>query len=146
MAEATMTDIVDQVVTLLRAALAIPVEKYTPWAPPLEDRAFVNDGAEDGEEPRNLTGDASGGVWWTRKHIMVSVQVLWDETNTARETLRSYVETVKDTVKSNRDLTIAGKDTPSIGVVEGVSEPMSMQYRDDPITVCQITVSASWLC
>ena len=93
----TMKDVLDQLVTLLRADMTAPVEAYWRVEPPSELTVFVQPSREVAEEGMAVGDNFISG--WT---LSIIVEVPWDDTESTGEDLDDAVEQIKTVIGDNR--------------------------------------------
>ena len=90
-------DVLDSLVTLLRAELTVPVEEYWRIEPPLTLTVYVQPKTELAEVSVALGDDFASG--W---EFSIIAEVPWDDKVSTGAELDVVVESIKDIVQANR--------------------------------------------
>jgi hypothetical protein len=140
-----MDELVTDFTALLQAQLTAKVEAYQRLEPPKALRVLVleGDAGEEGEYARDLN-KLAGGTAFTRMHLAIWAEIEWDEKPATATALDDCVETIKDTIKANKDITADDGDHAAVGRYDG-AQPFMVSYPGHPTTVVKARkISASW--
>jgi len=140
----TMTDLVGELTTLLRAGTTSNVEQYWRDTPPEALTAYVQPKSMSGEGGVDLNSGVSGGTYFIRYNVDIVCEGPWkDEVGTYTD-LDGLVEEIFTVIRANRDITHSGAANCTNGRLEGVQ----YVYAQRPSTAAKTTwvgiVTASW--
>ena len=128
MAEATMAEIVEAVTALLRTALSCNVEQYWRAEPPTALTVYVQPKGDGPETGLHLPGDLLEAVTCKRHSLSIIIEKPWADGVGGYEGVDTTREAVRGVIVANRDLVIAGADSPADGNDDGCT----YQYAQRP--------------
>lgn len=148
----TFDELLGDFVVLLRAQLSCPVVEGQRLGPPeiTDDntnglRVMVYEGTsgEEGEWATDLN-EVAGGTSFSRMHLACTVEIPWDEKEATMASVNAAVETIKDTIQANRDITADDGDNAAVGRFDGWV-PFMATYPGHPDSwVKGRTLRCSW--
>jgi len=140
----TMTDLVGELTTLLRAGTASAVEQYERSDLVTAVCAYVQPNRTAGETAKDLDSGVSGGTFFERHYVDIVCRGPWGADATTHEAVDTLVEELKAVIRAHRDITHSGAANCTVGRIEDTRWCYFQRPGTTEATTWGAALSASW--